>query len=306
MQNVIKVLGWTCSPCKTKIVKLLHEGDGVLGLGSCLGQGSGSRFQALEEEIGQMKTKIGALTTILDDFVAAGANVTSDQPLQHSDGQGSQAIKAPPSVSWFEVVKKTVDKQLKEAHRRAKNVVISGLPENADPRQDITVFTHLCKLLDAKPTALFTQRLGKPSDRPRRLLVALASEGDASSVLSVAKNLRSFPEANGIYFNHDLTKEEAKAAFERRKERRENTGLEGRTKNPYYSGRVFVNSSFSLRPRDSQDRLQPSVQTLNSQLNPSALSFTSPAMKHISHPASLSPTQQAFKPATQPTLIQSE
>ena len=67
------------------------------------------------------------------------------------------------------------------------------------------------------------RRIGKSS--PRRLLVTLSSDQAVAELLFHArKNLRSAPKGSpvaSIYFNPDLSPEEAEKAYLKRKERRE-------------------------------------------------------------------------------------
>ena len=70
-----------------------------------------------------------------------------------------------------------------------------------------------------------TRRLGRATGvGPRKLLVRLASEAAALELIKSSKKLRNSSDAyiaNKIYINPDLTKEEAKQAFERRQARRQ-------------------------------------------------------------------------------------
>jgi hypothetical protein len=68
------------------------------------------------------------------------------------------------------------------------------------------------------------RRLGTlSSSGPRRLLVRLSSEHTASELLSVSRRLRHSEDpyvARNIYLNPDLSPEDARAAFEKRQNRR--------------------------------------------------------------------------------------
>ena len=70
-----------------------------------------------------------------------------------------------------------------------------------------------------------TRRLGKGIGiGPRKLLVKLTSEATAQELVKSSKKLRLSNDpriASKVYINPDLTKEEAKQAFERRKSRRQ-------------------------------------------------------------------------------------
>jgi len=78
------------------------------------------------------------------------------------------------------------------------------------------------KELGIEPQITFTRRLGDDRDCVRPLLVGLQSEQDVSSLLSRARTLRqSSTEAvrKSIYINHNLSKEEARLAYEAHRHR---------------------------------------------------------------------------------------
>ena len=79
------------------------------------------------------------------------------------------------------------------------------------------------KELGIEPQITFTRRLGDNNSSVRPLLVGLQSEQDVSSLLSRARSLRqSSTEAvrKSIYINRNLSKEEARLAYEARRRRR--------------------------------------------------------------------------------------
>ena len=79
------------------------------------------------------------------------------------------------------------------------------------------------KELGIEPQITFTRRLGDGRGCVRPLLVGLQSEQDVSSLLSRARSLRqSSTEAvrKSIYINRNLSKEEARLAYEARRRRR--------------------------------------------------------------------------------------
>jgi hypothetical protein len=115
---------------------------------------------------------------------------------------------------------------IKDATRRKRNVIISGLLESAQ-HNDIDLVKKLCSTeLDFCPSIAHpgTRRLGTRNDnKPRRLLVSLENEVQARDLLTRSRNLRNSSNnyiANNVYINPDLSPEDAKAAFERRQSRR--------------------------------------------------------------------------------------
>jgi hypothetical protein len=119
---------------------------------------------------------------------------------------------------------------LREKQRRSRNFVISGLKPSAE--SDKTV---VCKLLRAEYRCWRTseleeaivscKRLGKlQRDRVQPLLVTMDSTESAAHFITNAKQLRRSHDtivSENIFISEDLTKAEAKAAYETRCRRRE-------------------------------------------------------------------------------------
>src|SRR5690349_237745 len=116
---------------------------------------------------------------------------------------------------------KLVNKTVKVVSSRRRNVVVSSLTECLSHSGEINSFVHLCsRELNLKPKVLGTRRLGKSDGiRPRGLLVKLDSESSVQEVLRVAKKLRTSTDSNvarNVHVNPDLSKEDAKLAYEKR------------------------------------------------------------------------------------------
>jgi len=117
-----------------------------------------------------------------------------------------------------------VDMELKQ--RRAKNIVISGVPYSHDD------FIYVTNLLAEEfnwhyiPTTS-CRRIGRQVDtRVQPLLVTLECREDASYLVANARHLRESLDPavrNNVYISADLTPAEAKAAYEIRCRRREST-----------------------------------------------------------------------------------
>jgi len=115
-----------------------------------------------------------------------------------------------------------VDIELKQ--RRAKNIVISGVPHTNDD------FSYVTNLLAEEfdwhyiPT-VGCKRIGRQVDaRVQPLLVTFESREDASYLVANARHLRESLDPavrQNIYISADLTPAEAKAAYEIRCRRRE-------------------------------------------------------------------------------------
>ena len=118
------------------------------------------------------------------------------------------------------------EKTVSILNKKKLNLVVTGLKETGSEASDSDLFVRLCEeFLNLKPAVVKSARLGKSSGttNKRLLLVSLGSAEAANNILAVARRLRDVQEpyvkAN-IFINRDLTKEEAKASFEKRQGRR--------------------------------------------------------------------------------------
>jgi hypothetical protein len=123
---------------------------------------------------------------------------------------------------------KEVGRTVRDVSRRKKNVIITGLSENATKEKDTQCILDIAYEifnLDLTSHIVSCKRIGKVvSTRPRWLLVVLDSETAAENLLHCAPMLRDSGNAylsNNVYINRDLTPEEATEAYMRRQERRE-------------------------------------------------------------------------------------
>ena len=180
------------------------------------------------------KTVVNRLATSLakTNETVADMKCTVDKLKEDIDCMKGETLQLPETTSV------EVRKAVSEISRRKHNVIISGLPEITDEVDDDcdikqleeSMFFSFCEEnLTVKPTLshLGCRRIGKKdstSNKPRRLLVHLTSEQNAQDLLSSAKAvLRHHPDnhiATQVYFNPDLTRTEARLAFERRQKKR--------------------------------------------------------------------------------------
>ena len=200
LTEIIKLLGWTCSNCKQAIRKLLH--------GAKSSPHQDDKLLQLDADLSELKSSIGNIESKVKDL---GESTDS------TDRDGG----------WTEVtVKKVVSKELQNSLNRRKNVTVTGMPEEPDPNMDRARFISMCQdNLGLAPTVTFTKRLGNPArSSPRRLLIGLQTESEASKILQLARNLRRSSDnyvATTVFINPHLSQEESKQEFEKRKKRRE-------------------------------------------------------------------------------------
>jgi len=131
------------------------------------------------------------------------------------------------AASVAEVVSKTIielEKQREETETRALNVIVSGLTiEPGTP--DKVYFEKFCEdHLTVKPHVVRIRRLGRSAtNRPPKLCVTLRDRDAVSTILDSATLLRHSHDFSGVFFNRDLTKAQALAAYEARCKKRAQT-----------------------------------------------------------------------------------
>jgi len=237
LKKLIDQTGWVCIDCRTAsssqncklqaaVVRLTEQlADVHVSLAFMQG------------EIDELKLK----RTSRADTVTETKNVTVTRSTTATDLAASSQSNITANVSEHGMhnnegvshVSYEVHRALSDITRRKKNVVVCGLPEsqgdNDRALHDEAAFSRLCEEhLSVKPSLSHKgcKRLGKLIDgnhQPRRLLVHLTSEENASNVLLAAKRLRHSDEpfiAESVYINPDMSPAEAKLAFEKRAKRR--------------------------------------------------------------------------------------
>ena len=156
----------------------------------------------------------------------------------------------------------------RDKERRAKSVIVSGLV----PQQDVTdaaSFSHLClQEFGFDPIVIYTKRLGAANgDRVLPLLVGLQSPDDVLTIMNHAKLLRrSAVESvrNNVFINRNLTKVEARLAYEERCRRRLRQQVSSQRSSTRRQDRQQARRQPSPRSMDTvqsndDDQRQPSV-----------------------------------------------
>lgn len=210
VSNLISVIGWTCKLCRDDT----------------------------NNELKQLKKELLTLTNRLDQITQPSSQTSSAiAPHQQvSPVQGAQPLtntqpNAPTEQLDYASVVTLVRKSVKDVNMRQRNVIVSGLLER-DGGDDAGLFCRLCEVeLGIKPLIQRdgTRRLGKNIGvGPRKLLVRLSSETTALELIQLSRKLRNSKDPNvasKIFINPDLTKDEAKQAFQRRESRRQSRSV---------------------------------------------------------------------------------
>jgi len=205
--NIVKQAGWVCHKCRLDF------------------NGVKVNLAKVHEELADMRASIGVLFNELKGLKDVNATKRDTETVRSTNmevtANGNTSTLMDKSEVQLEVYR-----TINDATKRKCNVIITGLPEatNSSPEEDCHAFTEFCEEhLPVKPVLSHKgcRRLGKRTDqRPRRLLVHLTSETSANSLITASKDLRSNEVTKNIYINPDLSKIEAKLAFEQRERRR--------------------------------------------------------------------------------------
>jgi len=178
------------------------------------------KLAAINDRLVNIESRIDQRNTI-----AASANVstiTSDNVAINTPGQPLSTIIEATSRTLLEF-----EREKEELRKRSKNVIITGLPKQTDI-PDLELVELFCEQnLTVKPHVAVTRRIGKNrSDPSAKLCVTLESEDAVDALLSSAALLRSSSNAsvNRVFFNRDLTRSQAEAAFKMRCEKRAKKG----------------------------------------------------------------------------------
>ena len=214
-----------------------------------------AELQTQKKIVADLKTQLSSLMSLVDinNSSTAGANQTSSAinsfaaAVKHP---AAAVVAADRSVQETVIAAVYVDNQRRL--NRATNLVITGLAAST-VLSDQQAVVELCSSeFNEVPEIVYSKRLGKPlAGRVQPLLVILKSVDQATRLLSIAKSLRQSANEQtrrDVYISANLTKAEARAAYEMRCERRRTA--ERRTSQPQQRNQP-----------QNQPQSQPVVQT---------------------------------------------
>lgn len=288
----IALLGWSCASCRSDLKSMLQSfRSKASSNGVVIATGSSS---PLAHSVDFPPLPSGA-STIQPAFPAQSM---ASHPI--TQGQSFASVAGHGGLTKGEVVS-VVRGTLNEINKRKSNVIISGLREVQGSSDTVLTVEFVKRYFDEAVQPLSTMRLGSASHSTtaRKLLVRLATEDAASSLLRAAKQRRS-SDVNyaglNIFINPDLSKDEAKLEYERRVQRR--SRLQGSLRNGpvIVNGQVSVDGPVGLNPLPSSSNLRP----LASEFSPSIVN-TIPVLTN-GRTSSLSVTMPSLNSDTSPVM----
>ena len=195
-----------------------------------------------------------------------------------------QNIKPQPT-NFHEAIAVAMYTDRRDKERRAKSVVVTGLPPCSD-KSDRIIFSQLCSPeFGVNPQVTYTRRLGtKKVGYIQPLLVGLQSTDDVSLIMAHAKSLRrSLVQLvrENVFINRNLTKIEGQLAYEercRRRQRRQTQMNAAANSHQADESVSFVSNSTSTQPIAVLNTCGGGVTTTPASatappLNPSATTF---------------------------------
>jgi len=242
-----------------------------------------------QETINDLTTRMSFVVSWLE------SSVTPEQ-CSAAFNDFAAAVKRPAAAAYDRAAQESivaavyVDNQRRSS--RTTNLIVSGLPVS-DVRPDEQAVVDLCRReFGEVPDVVHTKRLGKViTGRIQPLLVVVKTVAQAARFLTSAKKLRqstdSFTKQN-IYISANLTKAEARAAYEVRCQRRQ---AAVKRKNHQQQAASSVAAATSL----SQPHQQQWQQASRSQ-QPLQLSQQNTSSQYGGAGGAVHPTQHLFNP----------
>lgn len=172
-------------------------------------------IQNFEAKITQVNGEIHTLHTRMDALEAKIAPLLSTD-LQHPLST-STSVKAD-VAGIVEIASRAliaVEKEKEEIKSRARNVIVTGIsPSQLVPDKEL-IEAFCEEHLTVKPRVVHTRRVGKDK---AKMCITLESADAAEDLIQSSSLLRSAADSHlrRTYFNRDLTKQQADAAYERR------------------------------------------------------------------------------------------
>jgi len=187
--NIVQETGWVCKECRRSARQTL-----------C---GIRASCAKLAEEVASLTASCSSLNKRMEQLEKETLTIPA-APVQ---------------------MRKDVWTAVRDCERRRNNIIVTGLSPVTDIEDHIMFQTFCEEHFQCKPLLNTDKcrRIDKPQEgRIPRLLVSFVNSNTRDDILAQAKTLRfsQDPEVKAVYLNPDLSREEARLAYERRVERR--------------------------------------------------------------------------------------
>lgn len=179
------------------------------------------RVDRLQSKMDDVSVQLAVFGSRLDDLERRSESGTGT-----SGDRDTAPVQSTNSASQLDVLMQ-LEVEKADRLKRARNIIISGLPSSRD-QPDEEVFLKFCEdNLTLKPKPSRCIRVGnQQGGGPRKLKITLENEYVADDLVASSHLLRQSDDdvLKNIYINRDLTPMEAKIAYEARQQRRLNVG----------------------------------------------------------------------------------
>jgi len=190
-----------------------------------------TEMQQQRKTIQDLTARLAFITSLLNIDVDINDHVDDQSDVSAADALSSfaTAVKRPTVVAANRAVQESVVAAMyvdnQRRLNRATNIIVSGLaPSTTQSDQQLVTDLGLREFKD-KLDVVHVKRLGKPiTGRVQPLRVVLKTAAQAKTILQHAKNLRQSSDSTtkqGVFISANLTKAEARAAYELRCQRRQ-------------------------------------------------------------------------------------
>jgi len=238
-----------------------------------------TEMQQQRKIIQELTARLAFVTSLLDIDVDVNDHVDDQSGVSAADALNSFAtvVKRPTIVAANRAVQESVVAAMyvdnQRRLNRATNIIVSGLAPSTQSDQQLVTDLGLREFKE-KLDVVHVKRLGKPiTGRVQPLLVVLKTVAQAKTMLQQAKNLRQSADSiikQSVFISANLTKAEARAAYELRCQRRQAVDRRGQQR------------------QQQQQPQQKSQQSCCAQNSPVAGAGTS-AVQHNAHVQRLPP-----------------
>lgn len=194
-----------------------------------------------QDQINALLSILGVTSTPATVPHSEGLSSSATLPSSSLSDEASSAVTTAPVVRSYantvrdipalsaplkQAVVTAVYRDLKEHERRARNIIINGVPPvdvHTDDSQRVSLLLE--SEFGVKPDIVKFRRIGKKQPtKAQPLLITLRTDDQATYFVDNAKRLRQSSDAHvrhHVFVNRDVTKAEAQAAYMARCERRQ-------------------------------------------------------------------------------------